>query len=636
MQNLQTDLIDLLKSEENFVIDGQLNKNKIIESVLKVEPLLIKLLINNEKFKKHFFQDISNVLVFDKIKFQRFVNNKSFLPDSYTAFKNKIGLTVGGDYLDNFINTKKDVVLAWPHKDCVLEGGQSNETENRHEVFWNETLAPDSIDRLLDTKALAKFKKFDKNGEHNLTTLNQKDNFILKGNNLLVSSSLLKSHRGKIKLIYADPPYNTGNAADTFDYNNTFKHSSWLTFMKNRLEVAKKLLREDGFIALTIDHVELFYLGALADEVFGAENRVGVVTIVINPKGRQNVRFFNAVSEYMLVYAKNSKVAQFNKVVLDEEVADLFDMTDINGKYRLDNFVRARGNTLRSLKPKHWYPIYVSSDLKEVSADEKPGFTKVLPISANKEYTWKLIKDSFKEKLLNEDYFIAVKENNRIIIKHKYREQQVIKNVWTDKKYFSEFNGTNVVKNLLGGNYFSYPKSIYSVLDTLKLMTKEEDIVLDFFGGSGTTGQAVLDLNKADGGNRKFILSEQMDYVNDVTCERVHKVIKNNKEGSFVYAELLEHNEYFVTRIQEAKSKEEILNIWNEMQEKAFISYQFDKDMFNARLDAFKSVSLQTMQLYLVEILDKNQLYVNFSEIEDATINITQEDKALNYAFYKK
>ncbi len=173
MQNLQHELIELLKTEDNLVIDGQLNKNKIIELGLKVEPQLIRLLIKNPTFKKHFFTEVESVLVFDKIKFQRFVNNKSFLPDSYTAFKNKIGLTINDDTTDNFIKAKNDVVLAWPHKDCVLEGGQTKEDQKRNEIFWNETLAPDSVDRLLDAKAFTNFKKYDKDGEHTVPNLKE-------------------------------------------------------------------------------------------------------------------------------------------------------------------------------------------------------------------------------------------------------------------------------------------------------------------------------------------------------------------------------------------------------------------------------------------------------------------------------
>ena len=147
--------------------------------------------------------------------------------------------------------------------------------------------------------------------------------------------------------------------------------------------------------------------------------------------------------------------------------------------------------------------------------------------------------------------------------------------------------------------------------------------------------------------NRKYIGIEQMDYINTVTTKRLQKVIEGEQGGiskdvnwqgggSFVYAELMQYNQYFIDKIQEAKSKEDILKVWEEMQNKAFMSHQFDKDMFNKRLEAFKTASLETMQHYLIEVLDKNQLYVNFSEIEDESFNISDEDKALNYSFYKK
>ena len=135
-----------------------------------------------------------------------FCNNKSFLPDSCTA-QNKIGLTINDNTTDNFIKAKNDVVLAWPHKDCILEGGQTKEDQKRNEIFWNETLAPEEVDRLLDVKVFTNFKKYDQEGEHNVTELQGNENLILKGNNLLVISSLLKTLRGKIKLIYIDPPY---------------------------------------------------------------------------------------------------------------------------------------------------------------------------------------------------------------------------------------------------------------------------------------------------------------------------------------------------------------------------------------------------------------------------------------------
>jgi len=233
MQNLYDNLKELLQKDERLVVDGKLLKNKIIELALAMDASLLKLLLTDAAIKKHFFTDVSGVLVFDKIKFQKFISNKQFLPNSYTAFKNKIGLTVN----DEYISESKDVVLAWPYKDCVLEGGQSKEDAKRNEVFWNETLAPDEIDQLLSPKVLTNFKKYDKKGEHKVSELSFDDNLVIKGNNLLVLHTLLKVYRGKIKLIYIDPPYNTGN--DSFLYNDSFNHSAWLIFIKNRLEVAK-------------------------------------------------------------------------------------------------------------------------------------------------------------------------------------------------------------------------------------------------------------------------------------------------------------------------------------------------------------------------------------------------------------
>lgn len=157
MQNLINDLKEALKSDERLVIEGNLNKAKIEDLALNVDTSLLKLLLANEHLKERFFQTVDGILVFDKIKFQKFISNKSFLPDSYTAFKNKIGLTADEQY----IAENKEVVLAWPHRDCILEGGQDKEEEKRNEIFWNEILAPDDIDRLLAPKVLTNWKKYD-------------------------------------------------------------------------------------------------------------------------------------------------------------------------------------------------------------------------------------------------------------------------------------------------------------------------------------------------------------------------------------------------------------------------------------------------------------------------------------------
>src|SRR3989339_849325 len=279
MKNIFEQLTDLLKKDERLVSqDGILLKNQTQELARKNDPVLIKLLLSDKAIKQHFFFEVEKTLIFDKEKFVRFISNKQFLPDSYTAFKNKIGLTSG----DEYVSENKEVVLAWPYKDCVLEGGMTKEDQKRDEIFYNETLAPDDINRLLDTKVFTNFKRIDKNGEHKLDGFKRdekgtiKDNLIIKGNNLLALASLKKEFAGKVKLIYIDPPFNTGG--DSFNYNDRFNHSSWLVFMKNRLELAKQLLTDDGNIFIHIDINESHYLKVLCDDVFSRENFVEEIT----------------------------------------------------------------------------------------------------------------------------------------------------------------------------------------------------------------------------------------------------------------------------------------------------------------------------------------------------------------------
>jgi len=204
---LLDELIDTLKQDDRLVSEGDLLKNKVIELGLKLDDNLISLLLENDNLKKHFFKDVNGVIIFDRDKFMKFVDNKEFLPDSYTSFKNKIGLTTNNEYLAK----SGEVVLSWPYKDCVLEGGQEKEDEKRKEIFWNEILAPDEIDRLFDPKVFTNFQRINAERENNVENIDLTENLVIKGNNLLALHSLKKRYSGKIKLIYIDPPYNISN-----------------------------------------------------------------------------------------------------------------------------------------------------------------------------------------------------------------------------------------------------------------------------------------------------------------------------------------------------------------------------------------------------------------------------------------
>jgi len=639
--SFNTKLINLLKTDPRFVDDdGELVLAAVQDRAWKIDRDLVKLLISDKEIKATFFEEIEGHWIFNTNTFIDYLSQKNFLDNSYTRFRNRIGLTIG----NKFLRERGEVALVWPYKDTVLEGGQGQEEENRKEIFFNEVLAQDEINRLLDPKALTNFTRYTATGKQPVKDFKRnengviQENLIVKGNNLLVLHTLKTQFRGQVKLIYIDPPYNTGADGDTFSYNNSFKHSTWLTFMRNRLEIAKEFLASDGFIAIAIDHVEVFYLGALADEVFGRENRVGIVTVLHNPKGRNLASFFSANSEFMIVYAKDIELAEFNQVAISDDVKETFDQEDEEGRYKYVPLMRARTVWSRENKPNNWYPIYVSKDLKELTLENKEGYYEVWPITNNgKEMAWKKVPSSFT-KLNTQNYFMAQLENGKIVIYHKLREQQVYKSVWMDQKYQSEFHGTNLLKELIGSGKFSYPKSIYLVIDVLKIMSSEGDLVLDFFGGSGTTAHAVLELNK-DGGNRKFIICEQMGYAETVTCERVKKVIENDGQGDFIYCELMKYNEVFMEQIQAAKSSKELIQIWREMADGSFLNWYINSKIPEEAVKDFEELGkgedgLEKQKHLLAELLDKNQLYVNRSEIDDAQFKVSKEDKALNKAFY--
>ena len=646
MENLLNNLKSLLQKDERLISEGELLKNKIIELAIKLDKDLIKLLLSDKQMKEVFFTEVGKATIFDKDKFIRFVSSKDFLPDSYTAFKQKIGLIDEyGRYFSQI--PTNEVVLAWPYKDCVLEGGMTKEDQKRDEIFWNEILAPDEISRLLDPKIFTNAKRIDAKGKHELEKFktdengNIKDNLIIKGNNLLALHSLKKRFAGKVKLIYIDPPYNTGGSLETFTYNNTFNHSTWMTFMKNRLEVAKEFLAEDGFIVIAIDHNELFYLGALTDEIFDRDNRLGVICVLTNPRGRQFTKFFSVTIDFMLVYAKHREHANFNKVAINIEKKQTFNLEDEKGKYRLENFIRLANieEKLRNDRENYFYPIFISPDLKEITLESKKNYVKVLPVVNGKEKCWQLKKSTFAENLKNknEEYIASKDEKKKIQIYKKYREQQMLVTHWFDKRYNATFYGTRLLEKILGRKLrVSFPKSLYTIVDVLKIMTKKDDIVLDFFAGSGTTGHATLKLNKEDGGSRKFILVEQLnEHIKDCN-ERIYKVMKKeNINDDFVYMELTKWNENFVEKIQKTKTKEELKKLWETMKKKAFLSYKVDIKVVDENAKDFADLSIEDQKRFLLECLDKNHLYVNYSEIDDKEYGVSKEDEKLNRGFYK-
>jgi adenine-specific DNA-methyltransferase len=433
----------------------------------------------------------------------------------------------------------KNDYSSWSKEDLIKKIN-ALEKRRKYGLVWDLEREPEKV--ILDCqKELPVLKEISKNQIQ--ASKDDITHILIEGDNYHALSVLNYTHEKAIDVIYIDPPFNTG--ARDWKYNNNyidsndaFRHSKWLSFMKDRLVLAKRLLTRSGLLICAIDANEIFSLGLLLDEIFGESNRVGLVTVIHNPKGRNLSKYFSENSEFMLIYAKDISCAVFNDVVIDEDKLATFDLSDGQGKYRLEPFMRVRTSWSRENKPRCYYPIYVSKDLKDITLNKKPGYYEVFPKTEDgREWAWKNIPQTF-DKLNKNDYFVATLENERVEIFHQYREKQVFKNVWTDKKYQSEFHGTNVLKDILGENAFEYPKSVYLVEDILKITSKEDSIVLDYFAGSGTTGHALLNLNFEDGGKRQFILctNNENNICTDICYPRIANVIRGytNRKGESV------------------------------------------------------------------------------------------------------
>lgn len=560
---MKQELERLLLQKEEFLVEGALNKNKLAELARQYDSMLLNLLMSEPTISNHFFSTLEEgILIFKKDTFLQFLNNKEFLPDSFTAYKTKIGLATSDN---RYLSENNEVVLNFPYKDCVLEGGQTKEDAKRQEIFFNETLAPSEINRLLDDKVLTNFKRFDKDGEHEVEELNNTDNLIIKGNNLIALHSLKKRFAGRIKMIYIDPPYNTGK--DSFNYNDHFNHSSWLTFMKNRLEVAWDLLAEDGTIWISIDDSESHYLKVLADSVFGRENFLNEVIwqrayAPVNLK-----KTFSRSHDAILVYAKNnSSEKELNKLPRDEVASNRYKNPDNDprGVWQSDNL---------SVGPA------VESNIYEIIT---PSGRSVYPPEGR---SWLFNKTRFREFLDDNRIWFGQDGNNVPRIKRflsEVKDGVVAQTLWTYQEVGHNQDAKKEIKNLFEGQaVFGTPKPEKLIQRIIQLGSDEGDLILDFFMGSATT-QAVA--HKMD---RQYIGIEQMDYIETVAVERLKKVIDGEQGGiskdvdwqgggSFVYCELKNDAQDFKESILKATTTEELLELFNTAKTSSFLSYRID------------------------------------------------------------
>ena len=408
--------------------------------------------------------------------------------------------------------------------------GEFVETEERYSLNWSGKKESKLETQKISTSTLLPYLEESKNFFNT-------SNLYIEGDNQEVVKVLQKSFYNKIDTIYIDPPYNTGNdiiykndySMDLEYYKKVTKqinsdnlvlttntesngkfHSNWLSMMYPRLILARNLLTEEGIICLAIDHNELHSLALLCDEVFGKHNKIGLITVVSKPEGRNQEKFFATSTEYALFYAKNKSSCQFNSVILDDEIKKTFDRNDSKGKYRLNNYIRLGGgnDNLKINKPHFSYPVYISKDLSIISLDEIPNSFIKYPNTLNQERTWKTKKSTFQERLYAGEILAEFDSKGEVQVYEKYREDkgQLIKTHWVDKKYNFITNGTNILENLMGTKTFDFPKSLYYVKDILNIISKKNGYILDFFSGSSTTAHATMQLNAEDNGDRKYIM----------------------------------------------------------------------------------------------------------------------------------
>jgi len=381
-------------------------------------------------------------------------------------------------------------------------------------------------------------------------------NILIEGDNYHALSVLNYTHRGVIDVIYIDPPYNTGNKSWTYnnDYvekEDSWRHSKWLSFMSKRLYLAKNLLKQSGIIIVTIDDYEIGPLRLLMDEIFGEQNRLGLVTIMHNPRGRSDDKFFATSHEYALFYGKNSKFTKTNKLTLTDEQAEQFHFEDEISRYRLLPFKRTGSNSTPKERPNLYYPIYYNEKQNEISFEQKKGFDEILPMDSNGgKRVWRWGKESLLERFKTEIVIkkIAAKKYS-VFTKDRIKEGRRPKTVWVNPKYDASSHGTILVQKILNKvKAFDYPKSLFAVCDCLEIAAKDKKnaIILDFFAGSGTTGHAVLEINERFGGDRKFILCTNNEDNNgtgtkiaeDVCYPRIKNVLDGylkKSKGKLIY-----------------------------------------------------------------------------------------------------
>ncbi|RVY81981.1 site-specific DNA-methyltransferase [Helicobacter pylori] len=568
----------MLKNPLKTLLDILINrftKERLVTLILQNDEKLLTFMLEHENandYKNAFFKIIANSLVFNQKALLECLTNE--LANSFTRFENKIGLYSQG----RPIKSSELVVLNFPFKDNVLLGNAKDNSTKPNELFYHEILHKKEIDTLLKKKALCRFEM---HGEGDLeSALKDKNtNYLIKGNNLIALHSLKKKFAKQVKCIYIDPPYNTGN--DSFNYNDNFNHSSWLVFMKNRLEVAREFLSDDGSIYINLDYNEVHYCKVLMDEIFKRENfrseiiwRMGFLS-GYKTAAKKYIRNHDTI----LFYSKSDNY--------------LFNKTYIENKDFLPLLTK---NEVQNAFKKFSFPQEKVDDFLTFINHENRGEKYPLEDTWNSNKWDKLNSIAIDSSVSRVDETIAIDDEN--------------------------FKGQK-------------PESLIQRI--LEVSTQENDLVLDFFAGSGTTCAVAHKMK------RRYIGIEQMDYIETITKERLKKVIEGEQGGiskkcdfkgggSFVYAELKEVNLEIKKQILNTKSKSECLKIFNDLNERFLKRADCKIDEIDS--EEFQNLDLNEQKRIYCRLFDSNEDYLNLGDIDEDAWGIDGITKKYNEIFY--
>jgi adenine-specific DNA-methyltransferase len=330
--------------------------------------------------------------------------------------------------------------------------------------------------------------------------------------------------------IYIDPPYNTNEGS--FIYKNNYKHSCWGSMIQNSLAVGRKMLTDNGVISTAIDDFEQPFLSSIFDNVMGFENRLGTLVVEIKPSGRTNDNFFATSHEYLLFYGKNARSVNICFFQLNDAQKKQYGESDIISAYKWRDFLRTGGYSTPQERPNSFYPIYYNPNTGAITLNETVGYHKIIPVDSDgKLRVWRKTPASFLEHLNKHEINVIKNKTGEYKVQIIDRIKCGIrpKSVWVGKEFDASSHGTKLLKDIFGDSAtFSFPKSIYAVEKSIYVTTgnpDDEHIILDYFAGSGTTGHAVINLNRNDDATRKYILIEMGDYFDTVLKPRIEKVV---------------------------------------------------------------------------------------------------------------